>query len=337
MPTLPASWDIEDALLARNIFGTDDPALVVDMIFEWLRTRFDSSPDHMLSFEMSVGAAAGARLKDGSNIFIKVWPGNQDVAVLDAQLRVQGALARNGFPAPGIILQPCRLGPGHAAAMEFDRSGVPVDARMPDVRSAMAKCLSRLICDAADLATIDNLPKRQLPSRHDVWPAPHNALFDFGGTAAGAEWIDDLARETLGKLSAAQGAVVVGHHDWSAKNMRMGEDEIAVVYDWDAVYLDRETAFVGSAAAHFPVTWELPVPETPTPEEMSAFLAAYQSARGDPFSKRELDEIAAYATYARAYKARCEHCLDQDGTRWNGSSRQALAELGAYTAASLQP
>ena len=70
----------------------------------------------------------------------------------------------------------------------------------------------------------------------------------------------------------AKSRIVVGHHDWSAKNMRMGAGRIAVLYDWDAVFVDREAFVLGTAAAHFPVTWKLPVPETPSVDEVRAFV-----------------------------------------------------------------
>src|SRR5262249_34320393 len=89
---------------------------------------------------------------------------------------------------------------------------------------------------------------------------PPNVLFGFQETAQGAEWTDDIARTALAVMRPATSRIVVGHLDWSAKNMRMGPQGIAVVYDWDAVFLDRETFVVGAAAAHFPMTWELDVP-----------------------------------------------------------------------------
>ena len=112
--------------------------------------------------------------------------------------------------------------------------------------------------------------------------------------------------------------------------MRMGADEIAVLYDWDAVFLDREAFVVGSAAAHFPVTWELEVPETPTPSEVVAFVREYEQARGAAFTRSELIEVEAAATYARAYKARCEHAIDLEGVRWRGSSRESLRDNGPF-------
>lgn len=52
----------------------------------------------------------------------------------------------------------------------------------------------------------------------------------------------------------------LGHLDWSAKNMRIAGHSIAVVHDRDAIFAADEAHVVGSAAASFPTTWELPVP-----------------------------------------------------------------------------
>jgi hypothetical protein len=194
----------------------------------------------------------------------------------------------------------------------------------------MARALARLVHEARNLLGLPGLPRMPLPE--GIWPKPHNALFDFAATATGAEWIDTVAQQALAGMRTATADYVVGHHDWSAKNMRMGAGEIGVVYDWDAVFVDRETFIVGSAAAHFPVTWELPVAQTPTPAESAAFIRAYAAARGRQFSEQEHKEIASAMTYARAYKARCEHALDPDGLRHPGSSREALQSLGPYTA-----
>jgi hypothetical protein len=47
-----------------------------------------------------------------------------------------------------------------------------------------------------------------------------------------------------------------------------------------------------------------------------------------PLPVRDWPEVAAAATYARAYKARCEHAIDLEGTRWRGSSREGLERDG---------
>jgi hypothetical protein len=105
---------------------------------------------------------------------------------------------------------------------------------------------------------------------------------------------------------------------------------ICVVYDWDAVFLHREAFILGSAAANFPITWELDVPETPAIGEVMAFVREYEQARGTPLTQSELTEVEAGATYARAYKARCEHAIDPGSLCWRGSSRESLEANGPF-------
>ena len=68
----------------------------------------------------------------------------------------------------------------------------------------------------------------------------------------------------------------------------------------------------------------------PPGREVVAFVREYEEARGAPFTRSELAEVAAAATYARAYKARCEHAIDRGGTRWRGSSRERLERDGPF-------
>src|SRR5919206_3684706 len=318
------SWtDPADRLLARSVFGTDDLGTARGMILDWVARR-GFGRARVTAVELSVGAVATVALADGSRIVVKVWPGAADARSLAAQMEVQAAMAARGFPAPAVLTELSALGPGRAVGMAYGRAGVPTDARVPGVRRAMAAGLARFVAEAEACRAVDGLPRWPLPPEGALWPEPHNALFDFGATAQGAGWIDEAAGPALRAMRSARSRTVVGHRDWSAKNMRMGSGGIAALYDWDAVFLDREAFVVGSAAAHFPVTWELDVPETPSVREVVAFVREYEEARGAPFTRSELAEVAAAATYARAYKARCEHALDPEGARWRGSSRERL-------------
>lgn len=321
--------DPEDRLLARGVFGTDDLGTARGMILDWVAGQ-GFGRARVTAIELSVGAAVTASLADRSRIVVKVWPGTADARSLAAQMEVQAAMAARGFPAPAVLTKLSALGPGWAVGMAYDRAGVPADARVPGVRRAMAGGLARFVAEAEACRGVDGLPRWPLPPEGALWPKPHNALFDFGATARGAGWIDEAAGPALRAMRSARSRTVVGHNDWSAKNMRMGPAEIAVLYDWDAVFLDREAFVVGSAAAHFPVTWELDVPETPSAGEVAAFVREYEEARGAPFTRPELAEVAAAATYARAYKARCEHALDPEGARWRGSSRERLERDGPF-------
>ena len=324
------SWtDPEDRLLARSVFGTDDLGTARGMILDWVARR-GFGRARVTAVELSVGAVATVALADGSRIVVKVWPGAADARSLAAQMGVQAAMAARGFPAPAVLTGLSALGPGWAIGMAYDRAGVPTDARVPGVRRAMAAGLARFVAEAEACRGVDGLPRWPLPPGEAIWPTPHNVLFDFGATARGAEWIDEVARSALRAMRSAESRVIVGHRDWSAKNMRTGPGGIAVLYDWDAVSLDREAFVAGSAAADFPVTWELDVPETPSVREVVAFVREYEEARGAPFTRSELAEVAAAATYARAYKARCEHAIDPGGARWRGSSREGLERDGPF-------
>ena len=328
MSTDTHSWtDTGDRQLARSIFGTDEWPIVATMIANWM-VKQGFEPGHIRSIELSVGAGVTIDLSGRSPIFVKAWPKGTDRQGLFAQLAVQRAMAAGGYPAPAVLTDLSALGPAVAVAMSFNRDGEPTDARIHVVCQHMARGLARFITRANGLRDTPGLPRRQLPDGEAVWPPPHNALFDFEATREGAEWIDRVAMDALAVMRSASSHTIVGHHDWSAKNMRMGPDGIAVLYDWDAVFLDREAFVLGSAAAHFPVTWELPVPETPTREQMAAFVQDYTQARGTALSRVELIETAAGATYARAYKARCEHSLDPKGMNWHGSSREDLRNNG---------
>lgn len=321
--------DAEERLLARSVFGTDDPGTARGMILDWVAGQ-GFGEARVTGIELSVGAAVTVTLADLSRIFVKIWPGTADARSLAAQMEVQAAMAARGFPAPAVLTKLSALGPGWAIGMAYDRSGVPTDARITGVRRAMAAGLARFVAEAEVCRGVDGLPRWPLPPGEAIWPKPHNVLFDFGATERGAEWIDEAAGTALRAMRSARSRIVVGHGDWSAKNMRMGPAEIAVLYDWDAVFLDREAFVVGSAAAHFPVTWELDVPETPSVQEVMSFVREYEEARGAQFTRSELAEVAAAATYARAYKARCEHALDPEGARWSGSSRERLERDGPF-------
>jgi hypothetical protein len=282
------------------VFGTDDLGTARGMILDWVAGQ-GFGRARVTAIELSVGAAVTVSLADRSRIVVKVWPGTADARALAAQMEVQAAMAARGFPAPAVLTRLSALGPGWAVGMAYDRAGVPTDVRVPGVRRVMAGGLARFLAEAEACRGVGGLPRWPLPPAGALWPKPHNALFDFGAIARGAGWIDEAAGPALRAMRSARNRTVVGHGDWSAKNMRMGPAEIAALYDWDSVFLGREAFVVGSAAAHFPVTWELDVPETPSVREVAAFVRECEEARGAPFTRSELAEVAAAATHARAY------------------------------------
>lgn len=321
--------DPDDRLLARSIFGTDDRERVCRMIEDWA-ARQGFSRGRVTAIELSVGAAVTIATNDRATMFVKVWPNMVDVRSLAAQMMVQRTMGARGFPAPAVLTGPVALGPGWAVGMAYDRSGVPTDATHPAIRRAMASGLARFVRDADCFRSLDGLPRRSLPDQDAIWPAPHSALFNFRATRNGAEWIDGIATDALTILRASESRLVIGHCDWSAKNMRMRRDRIAVVYDWDSVFLEQEAIVLGTAAAHFPTTWELDVPQTPSVAQVTAFVREYEAARDRAFTPAEIAAVEAGATYARAYKARCEHAIDPAAAHWADSSRESLKGHGPF-------
>ena len=73
----------------------------------------------------------------------------------------------------------------------------------------------------------------------DLYPSPHSPLFDFERTAAGAQWIDEIAAAARAAMTADD--ALISHGDWSARNIRLGsaylDDDLAIVAWSDAKIL----------------------------------------------------------------------------------------------------
>ena len=155
---------------------------------------------------------------------------------------------------------------------------------------------------------------------------PHNALFDFEATAAGDEWIDELAASAA--TGSQAGRLVAGHTDWSVKHFRFRGLDVHVIYDWDSLRLESEPSIVAGAAVHFPYTEAFDVPRVASLDELRAFVAEYEEQRSAAFAPVERDAIWAHAVRALAYTARCEHAREPTGRMPKGSYREALAQFG---------
>lgn len=294
--------------LERSILGDEEPDAV------W--RRFCPEAVECFAFETSVGAVFGLVVRGGGRVALKVHRA-ATAEHLAAVQRVQEHLWRHGFPCP----RPLGVR-GRATLEEWCDDGAQRDAREPEVRRAMAALLVRLVELTNGIHPGCDLPPFFPRPGGPLWPAPHNALIDFDATAAGAEWIDEIARAARAVRDAGGARVVIGHHDWTAKHIRLAGLEPVVVHDWDSVSMDDEPVHVGDAAEHF--TWD---GASPTADESLLFIADYEHARPGPFTRGEQAIAAAAAVYARAYTTRCVHALggDVDGL-----------QLPEYAAALLQ-
>jgi hypothetical protein len=319
-----------DGRIATAVLGTTDAATVSEDLGSLCRVSLHSAPRECIWVRLSVGVAFALVLDDGSIVVVKAHGPRKSGAYLNAMRRVQEHLWRSGFPAPAPVAGPVSFGLGHAVIDGFLDGDVITNAKDPACRAAMATTLAGLVQSARTVDGREALGERRWPQGLvELWPTPHNALFDFEASAPGAEWIDELAEQSLRILSTSVGPMVVGHGDWSAHNLRMRHGAVCAVYDWDSLVLDREPSVVGGAAAHFShdgaqEDW------VPTPEDAAHFIDDYELARGNPFSTSERTAAAAATLYGLAYTARCEHAINWHGDEHAGA-RGALAEhLNAY-------
>ena len=302
--------------VVRDVLGTED----ADEI-RGIAARAEPELTEVFHFSASVGAVFGVRRRDATRVAIKVNKLFTDEAYFAAIQEVQTALADAGFPAPRPVR---RL--GTTTVEEWLDAGVFRDAHEPDVRRALAETLARFL----GLATASGVRPRRafLRPAGALWPRPHNALFDFEATAAGAEWIDEIGRAAV--VVDVEGPELVGHTDWAAKHVRF-DDALrpTALYDWDSVTTGSEAMFVGTAAAAFTYTEELGehVARWPAAEESLAFVDDYERVRGSPFSTAERTAVHASCVYLRAYAARCGHAVGGDMRRDSGLEQFAEALL----------
>ena len=315
----------DNPVFTSSILGTANPEEVATRLDAFCEEHLGSGLKECFFCELSVGAAFGLRLQDGRRVFLKAHKPDRSAEFLEAVGRVQGHLFERGFPCPRPLAGPAYFGPGLATAEEFEDEGEHVDAHEPVIRRRMAQALARAIELAAEVQDVGALSSGWAWPKDDLWPVPHNALFDFDATAAGAGWIDGIATEAKRVMDSFHGRVVVGHADWSVKHFRFSGGEVRIVYDWDSLRLDKEVSIVGTAAATVPATWYLEVASrAPSPDELWSFLEEYEAARGYPLSSEERRATAAVALYVMAYVARCEHAIDPEGEDLSGGFREVL-------------
>jgi len=210
------------------------------------------------------------------------------------------------------MLAPTAVGERVATAEEW-LDGERADARRPEIRLVLADALRRQI----DLSPPADLPRPH--PREQLWPEPHNALFDFERSRPGAEWIDAVAERA--RAAMALEPLVVGHADWSSKHFRFAAGRLSAVFDWDSLRLDSVASFAGWAAATHTAALDVLSCWRPEVAEAAAFLADFGC---------ESPPARAAAVYAVAYTARCEHALERAGaTRFVTAARSALPGFAA--------
>lgn len=258
-----------DDALAISIFGTTDIDKIGALLNHYCRQQFGHEVLCCSFAYLSVGATFVVQLSDRAQVVLKAYGAQQALSSLRASFQVQQALADAGFPCPAVLRLPQRVGPtiltaqacckGDDAGQKLllaERSRTvqqpsPLET-MAHVRRTMAHFLARLIQQSKSCPHQD-IPIWMALHNHGLWPRPHNVLFDFEKTAAGAEWIDGIAQQAKQRLRGATGPMVIGHSDWSLQNMAfyqggLHQGNLGCVYDWDSLRVGLEPCFVGGAA-----------------------------------------------------------------------------------------
>ena len=275
-----------------------------------------SPMEELLLRESGVGDVFGVRLEDGRRVVVKVHQAREASETLEAVVDVQAHHFRAGFPCPEPLAGPLFVADRYATIEAYVDDGEPADTHEPQRRRLIAQTLAWHLELAQTREAAPALARgwSAYPTGR-LWPEEaHDPRLDLMGTAAGAEWIDALAKRAR-RVATRLAPPVLGHHDWSGKHFRFAQGAITVVYDWDSVRLGTEALIVGNAAFSFTANYALAnVDPAPTPEEARAFVDDYTDARATRLTRAEREQIAACGTYLMAYVARCERARgDRDG------------------------
>jgi hypothetical protein len=323
-----AKWD--DHFVEPAVFGTINPHLIADLIDIFCQKVLGATVAEYLFYTSSMGAVCGVRLVDERRVVVKIHQASHSLGFLQAMVQVQRYLIAQGYPCTKPLIDPQPFGNGFATIEEFADEGVYHEDYNPKIRRSMAEALAQLIQLTMRPGAMPDLPLDVLDKRLPagvIWPTPHSKLFNFEATAAGAEWIDEIAREAQEIKLRGAGQLVLGHVDWAVKHFRYIDKRISIIYDWDSLAFEKEPIIVGHAAGYFTYTEHFERSRQPTDEESRAFIAEYEIARGQPFTPEEHQTLNAAKLYELAYSARCEHALHPDETSYEeGSYRSLLAQ-----------
>jgi aminoglycoside phosphotransferase (APT) family kinase protein len=320
-----------------DCFGTDSAERIAEIMDEFCRAHLGSSLRGYRFYGSSVGSTHGVQLEEGRELVIKVRPPPEtnpylslDRTSLETVCRVMKWLAGRGYPCPRPILGPTPLGKGLATVEEFLDRGECGNGFEPECRkviaSGFAELIERLRSFDGEVSSLKHFHRNE-----SLYPQPHSKLFDFEKTAAGAEWIDAFA-EKARRTEAHEDKPVLGHGDWRVEHLRFQDGRIVATYDWDSLAFRPETELVGLCAHGFTADWSLEgVRRIPTAANIRAFVADYEAARGQPFSKRERASLFAYCVYFIAYGARCEHSLQPKKADWEENTRPYLLRTEGET------
>ena len=203
-----------------DILGTDQLDLLAELFEVFCIRQLGELAVGGLFYAASVGCVLGVELESGEAVVIKAYQRRWHKPFLGAVQDAQQLLAMGGIPCPSPVLPPVEIRPPRPNLAVVE-TWVADPGMRPGgsaaVRRVSAAGLARQIALCLTLPDIDRLSRHPLHSEGDaLYGTPHSPLFDFEGTGAGAEWIDDLARRAKTVRDRNTGPLVVAHTDWSS-------------------------------------------------------------------------------------------------------------------------
>jgi hypothetical protein len=255
---------------------------------------------HFQQAHLSV--VTGLRLADGRDVVVKARPG---MARQRGCLEVQRHLWQAGFPCPQPLAGPAPLGALDAVAEAYVPGGTQL-APGPGYAGAFAAALAGLILLAPPVSAVPALeppPPWCYWDHHEdgPWPWPDDMDADLNAQP-GPAWLDDAAIRVRARLARCAGPPVVGHCDWESQNIRWHGGRLHAVHDWDSVVSRPEAAIAGLAAAVLAAAGD--PGEHATVAQGGQFLAAYERARGRPWTGDEREVAWAAGAWVTAFNAK---------------------------------
>lgn len=315
----------------KAVFDTDSPEEIASLLSGFCTAHLGAPIVDAMFYRIAAACVAGLRLADGRAVVVKAQRGGRPERYLTACADLRHLLVKEGFPCPRPLTGPVRVGPAWVTAEEQMTAGARGDGHDPAIRKAIARSLARMLAiserfegaESFGRAWFSGLPEGR------VFPKPHSPRFDFDATSSGAEWIESLAAEARERRKFADGPRVIGHFDYRVEHLRFEAGEVVATFDWDSLHFEQLPVLIGSLAPHFTIDWQRnDLPRCPTIDEMRAFVADFEAARGQPFSPAERSTLSASLVYSMAYTARCNHASSPRVEGWNGDLRPALRAHG---------
>lgn len=298
--------DVELKKIFHDVIGTSDSKRVQTMLEKNIKQYFQAEIKKILFIESSIGVVFGLLLSTGKKVVLKVYSEKIALDYLEKMNAIQNIFYQEGFPAPEVLTPIFRFGKTFAGFYMLIE-GIKADAHQKDIMLELAKGLADFsnIIDKHQIAPMKNF-FQQAPKRN-LWPRPHNILFDLKKTSQGAGWIAEHAKKAKKILVNSNLLKKLAHTDWGTKNALFKEKKLIGIFDWDSLGAMSECQMLGQAAAQFTADWESGFKITPTPYESKQFIKAYGYFRQKKFNEQEYMIISAASDYIIAIIARFEH------------------------------